>query len=380
MPSTTRSTFRRLLFPMSGLIALASFVHACGGGGGGGGGGNPPAPNPGPGTTTFRSTSQFPTDNSTNVPLQPIILVGGFTDTVNPVTVTPANVTLTQGGAPVPATPTYLPCSNQIQLLPDAALSSNLLYTVNLTAGVQDDDAESLTPLSFEFTTRASTDTVRPTFNGTVSAAPNPGSETTEVMLSWVDASDGANAPGTISYRVYMTFQTAPCFNFSSPILTTGPGALQVVVPGLIPRTGYSFVVRAVDAAGNESLGADQGDATTNTSFLTNVYPIVSQFCISCHNPPNGQAWLNNPQITMDYSTPATVHASWFNVTPSQPGAAGAGMLRVDPGNPANSFLYNKINSATPVAGSQMPLGQPPLSGGNQAIIFDWISEGALDN
>jgi len=370
---------RRLLFPASGLIALCAFVHACGGGGSSGGGSNPPPPIPAPGPTTFVSTSQFPANSSIDVAVQPIILVG-FNDIVNPATVNTTTVTLNQGAAAIPATPSYLACNNQIQLIPNAALTASTVYTVNLTAGLLDDDGEALTAMSFSFTTIATTDITRPTFTAAgFIGNPNPGTETTEVLLMWNDGTDGANPAGTISYRVYASTQP-PCFNYSAPVVQTGPGITQAVVPGLTSRTAYSFVVRAVDSSGNESISFDQVDVTTNTSFLANVYPVVANFCVACHNPPNGQAWQNTPQITMDYTTPQTVYNTWVGITPSQPGAANIGMLRVDPGNPANSFLWDKISSGTPVAGVQMPFGLPPLSAANQDIIFDWITEGALDN
>ena len=377
MTSSPRSTARRLLFPASGLIAVCAFLHACGGGGGGGGGA--PPPNPAPPPTTFVSTSQFPTNSAANVPLSPLILLG-FNDTVNPATVIGANVFLTQGVAVVPSTVSYLACSNQVQLLPTAQLLASTQYTINLATGLQDDDGESITAITFTFTTGANTDGIRPVPDaGPPTGVPNPGTETTEIMLTWLDASDNTSAAGAISYRVYQSAQP-PCFDYSSPVVITGPGILQAVVPGLTPRTQYSFVVRAVDAQNNESLNTNAVSVTTGTSFITNVYPLVAGFCTACHNPPNGQAWMNTPQITMNYTTPATVYQTWVNQTPSWPAAAGAGMLRVDPGNPANSFLWNKISQAVPVAGVQMPFGQAPLSAANQDIIFDWITEGALDN
>ncbi|HEU4338434.1 MAG TPA: Ig-like domain-containing protein, partial [Planctomycetota bacterium] len=339
MTSQPRSMSRRLLFPASGLIALCAFVHACGGGGSSGGGNPPPAPNPSPGPTTFVSTSQFPANSSVDVPVQPLILVG-FNDIVNPVTMTSTTVSLNLGAAPVASTLTYVACSNQVQLVPNAALNAGAVYTVNLTSGLMDDDGESLTAMAFSFTTISTTDTTRPTFTAAGFAGmPNPGTETTEVLLTWNDGTDGANPAGTISYRVYQSNQPV-CFNYATPVAQTGPGVLQAVVPGLNSRTLYSFVVRAVDAAGNESLNTTQVNVTTFTSFIQNVYPVVTTFCAACHNPPNGQAWMNTPQITMDYTTSQTVYNTWVGVVPSWPAAANAGMFRVDPGDPNNSFLW----------------------------------------
>jgi len=377
MTSTPRSTARRLIFPAAALIALSAFLHACGGGGGGGG--SAPPPNPAPPPTTFVSTTQFPANSATGVALSPLILLG-FNDTINPATATNANVFLTQAAAVVPSAVTYVACSNQVQLLPNAALLPSTEYTINLATGLQDDDGESITAITYTFTTGANTDSIRPVPDGALPVGmPNPGTETSEVLLTWNDATDNASAAGDIRYRVYMTQNG--CFNYATPVgPPTAGGANQAVVTGLTPRTQYSFVVRAVDLQNNESLNINSINVTTGTSFIVNVFPVVAGFCAACHNPPNGQAWQNTPQITMDYTTPGTVYQSWVNMTPSWPAAANAGMLRVDPGNPANSFLWDKINSAVPTAGVQMPFGLPPLSAANQDIIFDWITEGALDN
>jgi hypothetical protein len=151
-----------------------------------------------------------------------------------------------------------------------------------------------------------------------------------------------------------------------------------VVVPGLVPRTAYEFVVRAVDPAGNESQNVDIVAGTTFTSYLQNVYPLVVQNCANCHNPPSGQAWVNSPSITMDYSTSGSVYSSWISVPPSWTGTGFA--VRVEPGDAAASFLWNKINATPPAAGVQMPWGLPPMSAANQLVFFDWIEQGALNN
>ena len=41
-------------------------------------------------------------------------------------------------------------------------------------------------------------------------------------------------------------------------------------------------------------------------------------------------------------------------------------------------FSYYYLKGAAGIVGSQMPLGGPPLSASNQAIISDWIVQGAL--
>lgn len=53
---------------------------------------------------------------------------------------------------------------------------------------------------------------------------------------------------------------------------------------------------------------------------------------------------------------------------------------RVDPGDPDNSFLVEKIESATPSRGQQMPLHYPRFSNAELALLRTWIAEGAQNN
>ncbi len=58
------------------------------------------------------------------------------------------------------------------------------------------------------------------------------------------------------------------------------------------------------------------------------------------------------------------------------PSAEVPGLLRVDPGNPDDSYLVQKIEGHAAV-GDQMPLGGPPLPSDTIAIIRQWITDGA---
>jgi len=51
-------------------------------------------------------------------------------------------------------------------------------------------------------------------------------------------------------------------------------------------------------------------------------------------------------------------------------------ILRVDPGNPADSYIIQKLEGHAAVGG-QMPLGQAPLPAATIAFIVQWITDGA---
>src|SRR5262245_54463334 len=127
---STRATNRWLALPAAGFIALCVSLHGCGGGGGGGGGGTPLPMVPPP--SGFVSTTQVPANSAVNVSRMPVILIG-FNDIVNPATMNDTTVSLNLGTVPVPSTLTYIACSNQIELIPNAALQANLEYNVSLT-------------------------------------------------------------------------------------------------------------------------------------------------------------------------------------------------------------------------------------------------------
>ena len=54
-------------------------------------------------------------------------------------------------------------------------------------------------------------------------------------------------------------------------------------------------------------------------------------------------------------------------------------IFRVVPNHPEQSLLFQKINCDTPAVGVRMPFGFPSdtLSPEQQALIYDWIAEGA---
>ncbi len=70
-------------------------------------------------------------------------------------------------------------------------------------------------------------------------------------------------------------------------------------------------------------------------------------------------------------------YANLVGVEPTNPAALEAGLLRVDPGDPDNSFILIKLDDPSPEEGSRMPLGLPPLSASEVQLIRAWIAAGA---
>ena len=55
-------------------------------------------------------------------------------------------------------------------------------------------------------------------------------------------------------------------------------------------------------------------------------------------------------------------------------------LVRVDPGNPDESYLVHKIEGRADIVGQPMPLGRSMLSTDEIQLIRDWIADGAEDN
>ena len=65
-----------------------------------------------------------------------------------------------------------------------------------------------------------------------------------------------------------------------------------------------------------------------------------------------------------------------YSQTVGHPSVEMPTLLRVAPGDPANSYLYRKITGAG-ITGDRMPQGGPFLSDAQINLVRDWIRRGA---
>lgn len=114
--------------------------------------------------------------------------------------------------------------------------------------------------------------------------------------------------------------------------------------------------------------------ATISAPTLAQIQSqIFTATCVDdfCHNSIDQAGNLVLTDTTQSY-------ASLVGVPPDNSTARNAGLLRVDPGHPENSFILVKLAGPTnPRMGSRMPLGKLPLSAAEQQMIADWITAGA---
>ncbi|HEX8170190.1 MAG TPA: hypothetical protein VF824_06600 [Thermoanaerobaculia bacterium] len=85
---------------------------------------------------------------------------------------------------------------------------------------------------------------------------------------------------------------------------------------------------------------------------------------LGCHDPIGQQSQM------------VLTAARAYDAIVNRPSVEIPSLNRVQPGDPANSYLYRKITGAG-ITGDRMPQGLPPLSDAQIALVRDWIRRGA---
>lgn len=98
---------------------------------------------------------------------------------------------------------------------------------------------------------------------------------------------------------------------------------------------------------------------------------IFTPICSACHNG-SGAALPGS----MNLSDAAATFAALVGVASSEQPA----VLRVAPGDAANSYLIHKLEGAPSITGARMPLGGPFLDEATIARVRQWIDAGAMND
>lgn len=94
--------------------------------------------------------------------------------------------------------------------------------------------------------------------------------------------------------------------------------------------------------------------------------------CVQCHAPGLPAANFSRLVLTSGSSYAALV---------GTPSSGKAGAVRVVPGDPANSYLIQKLRGTPGIAGLRMPRNSGPfLTEGQIQVIERWIAIGAPNN
>lgn len=118
--------------------------------------------------------------------------------------------------------------------------------------------------------------------------------------------------------------------------------------------------------------------ALASPSFSIDILPALQGSCGSAATSCHGGS---SPTGHVIYAgTAAQVHAQLVNVVPAN---APAGWLRVKPGDPAHSWILEKVTRDQPGGsgyGTRMPQGAPNLCQPTVDTLSAWISAGAPNN
>jgi hypothetical protein len=138
----------------------------------------------------------------------------------------------------------------------------------------------------------------------------------------------------------------------------------------------------ATCACGSSGSTPTNTNASTDTVTFTMVYTdVLSASCTPCHAPGGG---TGDTLGGLDLSTQALAYTN-LQKSPVGAGCKGMGFTLVVPGDAATSLLVEKVQSAAPPCGSQMPFGCGAgalacLSATQVQEIADWINGGAKND
>lgn len=125
----------------------------------------------------------------------------------------------------------------------------------------------------------------------------------------------------------------------------------------------------AIAACGGDESGPPP--VTVEPTMASIQMEIFTPTCATsnCHSSAQGEGGL--------VLEAGLSHDNLIEVVPSTRDAMLEGMLRVDPGDPVNSFLIEKLRGVPATKGRRMPYDGPYLSDGEIDVIEEWIANGA---
>lgn len=137
------------------------------------------------------------------------------------------------------------------------------------------------------------------------------------------------------------------------------------------------------DAAPTDATAPQDGDR--ELSFATHIMPIFQQrYCSAagCHSGEEKDLGaglrLGGPASDV-YNNLINVKSQWVNPQTKQKDST---WIRVVPGKPEESLLYEKVAKNPPAQGKAMPatggtIPPPPLTQAQLQTVYDWIAQGA---
>lgn len=136
-----------------------------------------------------------------------------------------------------------------------------------------------------------------------------------------------------------------------------------VLYAALVTVCGCAGDGEGLDENGRPISEEDSGGELTAT-FESIQDKVFTPICTTCHTGASAPLGLRLDE------------GASYALLVNAPSAEVEGVLRVDPGNPDDSYLIRKLEGTAEVGG-RMPLNAPALPASTIAIIRQWIVEGA---
>ncbi len=264
-----------------------------------------------PDATQPRVAAVRPGSGASGISVQKCVTVF-FSEPVNPATITAASFKLMAGATPVVATAVVDPESTSATLCPDAALSFNTTYTVNVTTAVQDPAGNSMQSFSSSFTTAADPGANRPSV---VSIRPSSGQQDVPTNAPVLALFSEPLNPATLNGTSFLV-------NISGGAAIAGTVALEDgdTLARFTPTAPYpastNIQVRLLntitDVAGNTLVNPQ------NFNFRTGVGPDSAPPTVEAVCPVAGTEGLGTNAIVLarfsEAIHPESVNASSFRV------------------------------------------------------------------
>jgi len=213
-----------------------------------------------------------PTNGAVAVPVNRKVTLG-FSEAMNPSTITPATVKMTGPGA-TPVTGTVTPIGTSATFVPSSPLAVSTLYTVTVTTGARDLAGNALASnFVFTFTTGSTSDITRPVVNSTINANGSTNVPTnTKVGATFSEAMD----PITISALTF-TFKQGTT-TVPGTVTYSGLNAVFTPASALAAGTTYTATITtgAMDLAGNTLASAYVWSFTTGATTDSTLPGVTS--------------------------------------------------------------------------------------------------------
>jgi len=151
------------------------------------------------------------------------------------------------------------------------------------------------------------------------------------------------------------------------------------ILPALALACGEGEPAGSPDGGGGPPSTCPIPTPVAAPTFSANVLPMLQATCgslaTSCHGGATAAGHVQ--YATGPGRTAQDVYADLVNASPSN---APAGFLRVKPGDPAQSWLFEKVTKDQPGGagyGARMPYGLPNLCQPTVDTLASWITQQA---